>query len=164
MYIIDTNILAESNRFHFPHSKTPDFWDWLVFLGQKDIICIPETVYGEIGKGTDELPSWLECNKEVFFRPSIDAWPAMPDVLSSYVNIFGRGKTIPESLLETLQADPYVIAHAIAYRGTVVSNEIARNGKPNNYKEIRIPHVCRSLNTPCISLSQFLWQMRDRLP
>lgn len=164
MYIIDTNILVEANRVHFPLNTAPDFWNWLVMLGQQGKICFPELVYKEIGRGNDDLIDWLEIHKKIFFRESVEAYVAMPHVMQAYIDIFGKTSAIPETLLDTLGADPYIVAHAIVHSGIAVSNERQNYKMLKNYKEIKISHVCRILNIPCLTLVQFIWKLRQELP
>lgn len=154
MYVLDTDILATANRRDFPLTPKHEFWEWLVALGSKGELVVPEAVYNEIGRGDDELPSWLNENKKIFFRPTEEAIKNLPIVVATY------GNPMPENTLELLGADPYVIAHAYAIGATVLSNESPRPGAvaPKNKK---IPSICKILNIPCQSLSRFIWEMKS---
>ena len=56
VYVLDSNIFATSWRTHFPPDENTGFWEWLVSLGNKEMLIVPERVFEEIGKGNDELP------------------------------------------------------------------------------------------------------------
>ena len=88
----------------------------------------------------------------------------MPAVMDAYVKVYGQDSSFPEGTLETLKADPYVVAHAKGLSASVATGELAKNGKLANYKEVKIPHVCQSLNIPCFTFIQFLWAIRADLP
>jgi len=57
-------------------------------------------------------------------------------------------------------ADAFVIAHAMADKGAVVTFESAKC--PESQK-IRIPHVCAHFGVPCIDLKQLLIDLNARL-
>ena len=59
VYVLDSNILMSSCRTHFSFLEKTGFWEWLVKLGQKNLLIVPESVYEETGKGNDKLPEWL---------------------------------------------------------------------------------------------------------
>jgi len=164
MYIFDTCILVNANRVQFPISTNNLFWDWLVDCGKQGKIKIPESVFDEIGEGNDGLAQWIKQNKEHFFIPKDDAYTHMPAVMDAYVKAYGQDSSFPEGTLETLKADPYVVAHAKGLSASVATGELAKNGKLANYKEVKIPHVCQLLNIPCFTFIQFLWAIRADLP
>lgn len=152
-HIIDTNVLAKANRLDFPFHRGLRFWDWLVDLGNQGFIVIPEKVYEEIGKGTDELPSWLHDNRKSFFCSTQAALFSLQPVLMQY------GNPVPENLLEQIGADPYVIAHAHACGGIVISDEVPKAATSPVKK--KIPTVCAGLGVECWSFPRFLWELRS---
>ena len=54
------------------------------------------------------------------------------------------------------RADPWVIAHAIAQGGTVVSLE---GCAPNTSTKVKIPNVCSHFNVTCINTYQMLREL-----
>ena len=70
--------------------------------------------------------------------------------------------TIDEVILETLKADPWVIAHALTLGGTVVTSE--KSGKQTVPRKKKIPSICAVLDVPCCTITSFLWQMRRSMP
>lgn len=164
MYIIDTSILVNANRIQFPMAKNNTFWDWLVDLGKKKIIQIPQSVFEEIGEGNDDLPNWLEKNKNHFLLLKHQAYAYLDQVMDAYAKVYAKDDLPPEGLLESLKADPYIIAHAKNTSASVVTCELAKKGDFSNYKEVRIPHVCQKMGIPCLTFTQFIWELRDHLP
>jgi hypothetical protein len=69
---------------------------------------------------------------------------------------------LDEAEIEALEADPYLVAHALAAGGAVVTNEIPSNATLPKNK--RIPAVCRALGLPCLTLPAFMWEMRRTMP
>ena len=159
MFIIDSNILIEAKNFHFPLAPTHPFWDWLVMLGKKGEIKIPEEVYKELEAGNDNLPEWLQRHKSLFFLSKNNAYSELPSVLESYTALYGS--EISETELEVMKADPWVIAHAKALGGGVICNERIKAKVLKSVKEVKVPSVCKMLNIECLSLAQFLWKMKN---
>ena len=158
MFIIDSNILIEAKRVHFPLAPKHPFWDWLVELGERGEIKIPEAVYKELEVGKDELSEWLENHKSLFFIPERDAYSELPPVLESYIALYDS--EIDETELEVLKADPWVIAHAKALGGRVLSNERPKGKALKSIKEVKIPSVCKNFDIECVSLTQFFLEMK----
>jgi hypothetical protein len=109
-------------------------------------------VYEEIGKGDDGLPRWLDNNKRIFRKQTIDAVPSIPAVLGAY------GDPMTEAALERLKADPYVIAHAHVENAAVVTDE-APNKATASYNK-KIPTVCQTLKIQHIRFPRFIWDAR----
>jgi hypothetical protein len=57
-------------------------------------------------------------------------------------------------------ADPWIIAHAIADGGTVVSQE---TDKRPNANRVRIPDVCQHFGVPCIKVWDMLRNLNVKL-
>lgn len=152
IYVIDTNLLVSANRHDFPLDSMPDFWNHLVQLGTQGNVIIPEAVYEEIGKGNDELPGWLAKHKSVFYKPTA----AAIHLIGQVANAYGPGVT--EKQLEILQADPYVIAHALTCGATVVSDEAQSNATALH--NIKIPTVCSALSVNYMRFPRFVWETR----
>ena len=70
--------------------------------------------------------------------------------------------TTDEITLEELKADPWVIAHARAVAGTVVTSE--KPGNQTSPRKKKIPTVCETLHIPCCTITSFLWRMRSDMP
>lgn len=151
IYILDSSFFIETSRLHLPLDKQPIFWNWLVKLAKAKVISIPSMVYEELIAGDDRLAVWMQANKEALVNQNA-AYDQISRVMAE-----GYG-TIDEVTLEVLRADPWVIAHALAVGGTVVTSE--KPGKQTAPRNKKIPSVCKVLYVPCCTITSFLWQMR----
>lgn len=155
IYILDSNIFIEAKNIHLPFDRCPLFWNWLIELAEKGLITIPEEVYKEITAGNDQLATWMAEHKNVLVNPYA--------VFSRIGRVMEEGYgAIDEATLEKLKADPWVIAHASAVGGTVVTSE--KPGRHTIPYNKQIPSVCKTLQIPCCTITTFLWQMRSTLP
>ena len=34
LYLLDSNVLIDANRDYYPIERVPEFWDWLVAMGE----------------------------------------------------------------------------------------------------------------------------------
>lgn len=115
---------------------------------------IPEKVYKEVTIGNDDLVSWIKTYEETFFCKE-ECIFSLPDALVGYGNP-------TEADLEFLKADPYIIAHALAFGGTVVTGE-----KPKDTSVVKnksISTICSCLRVPCLTLPGFMWELRSTMP
>ena len=67
LYLLDANVLIDSNRDYYPIERVPEFWDWLKEMGDLGEVKIPEEIFEEIvlppPKYRDVLVEWLQANK-----------------------------------------------------------------------------------------------------
>jgi len=156
IYFLDTCILVHAKNLHFPLSEKSGFWGWLLKLGMDGTVRIPEYVFKEVNRGKDDLVDWMNIHKDIFLCKTVECIHFMPQTLVAYGN-----PTLNEAELEILEADPYLIAHALAVGGTVVSDEIPnRATAPKNKK---VPVVCKALSVPCLTLPAFMWELRQTM-
>ena len=45
LYILDANVLIDANRDYYPIQRIPEFWEWLVHVGQSTAVKIPIEIY-----------------------------------------------------------------------------------------------------------------------
>lgn len=155
IFVIDADALIHAYRYDFP----PDgdhggFWGWLDELAQSFDICIPEKVLEEIKKGNDGLADLLRELHHLKDLPTEDSLKHIPSVLEAYGAL-----TEVDIEIIGVKADPYIIAHAIESKATVVTNEIPEPGRtePRNKK---IPDICSILDVSCVRYPHFIWEMR----
>ena len=155
IFVIDTDALIHAYRYDFPpDGDHSGFWEWLDLLAQSFAICVPEKVLKEIEEGKDGLFDLLIKLPSLKHLPTEDALKHVGTVLEAY-------GPLTEVDLEIIDAtaDPYVIAHAIDIKGTVVTNEIHEPGRtaPRNKK---IPDICSKLDVLYVRYPHFIWEMR----
>jgi Domain of unknown function (DUF4411) len=159
LYLLDANTLIDAKRNYYPIDRVPEFWDWLVYLGQQEKIKIPLEIYEEFTDKKDKhgkkdmLAVWAEQqeNKEaLLFEEEVDR---------SLVNqIVYKGYT-PDPTDEDIRKvgrDPFLISYAIRdiENRTIVTTE---NSKPKKKGANRkIPDVCEYFDIHCINTFQMI--------
>ena len=58
LYLLDANVLIDANRYYYPIRRVPEFWSWLVHIGERSEVKIPIEIYEEIKDGVDDLSIW----------------------------------------------------------------------------------------------------------
>jgi len=140
IYCLDTNVLIQAWREYYSPKFCPDYWAVLNELGTQGRIFIPEMVYDEITRTEDDLLEWLKKSKIPIRK--IDE-PVTKCLQSIYDNNPIHKFLVDNTKARSL-ADPWVIAHAINEKATVVTKE----GKVTalNSKKIKIPNVCDNMD------------------
>ena len=123
LYLIDANVLIDANRDYYPIARVPQFWDWLVVMGQQGLVKVPLEIYEEIIVGNDALTSWLKDNKNaILLGESVSA--------NMVANVVDRGyaNDLTDDELLKMGNDPFLIAYALADRNRrcVVTTEASR--------------------------------------
>jgi hypothetical protein len=72
-YFLDSNFLIDAKNLHFPMDRKPEFWSWLVQLGNDGILGIPEAVHKEVTRGNDDLVEWVNRHQMIFYAKQKDA-------------------------------------------------------------------------------------------
>ena len=155
MYVLDSTFFIDIKNYDMPLETDPAFWDWLLMLAEAKTVAIPEQVYEELTAGNDKLAAWMRAHKNAF----VDQYAALAQIRRVMDEGYGL---LDEVTIETLWADPWVIAHALAVGGTVVTSE-----KPGNQtapRKKKIPSVCAALGVPCCTITAFLWRMHTSMP
>ena len=65
LYLLDANVLIEANRDYYPIDRVPEFWDWLIAMGENGRVKIPLEIYEEVTDGNDAVAVWLRDNKDI---------------------------------------------------------------------------------------------------
>lgn len=155
-YCLDSGIFIEAWNKYYSPIFCSDYWDILSELGKKDAIIVPSSVKEEIYKIDDKLKEWLEEHE--FLIRDIDE-----KVQTSLKLIFDKDekhKRLVDSIKGRSMADPWVIAHALAEKATVVTKE---NKEINmDTDRIKIPNVCDNMGIRCIDDFQFINEVQIR--
>lgn len=127
-----------------------EFWAFLSDQLDEGAIRTPLMVYKEIADGHDQLAQWFKTRKKngLCVRPSRDVQKKLTIVSGHVVAKHGTQWATP--FLK--KADPWIIAHALADGGTVVTQE-TEQGKG---QKVKVPTVCGELGVKCIDTYEML--------
>lgn len=145
---LDTDSLIRAKNGPYGFDIAPGFWTFLEQKASEGIIASSVTVYGELEDGAeDDLLQWAKQQKDVGFFVDADLLVQTAfRQIADYVN-----NTYPQyQASEFLNgADPWIIAHAKAYGGKIVTFE---KGAPNS-KKPKIPDICQQfVMEDCLNL------------
>lgn len=161
LYLLDANTLITAKNNYYPLLRFPDYWSWLIHMGQQDIVKVPTEIYGEYrgkvmrGGQQDELAKWAQA------KATTDALLLKEEDVDHLGDVIERGYGIDiddERLLATGK-DPWLIAYALNDRENriIVTSEVS---KPNLQKQNRrIPDVCGDLNVRCIDSHRLISEL-----
>jgi len=124
---LDSDSFITPNRGPYAFDIAPGFWAFLERVAGEGVIASSRLVYEELHGGTgDDLSNWAEAMNErgFFVDPDAGVQAAFQEI-ADYVN----NRYPPHQAAHFLGgADPWIIAHAKAYAGVVVTFE-ARAGR-----------------------------------
>ncbi|GGH29506.1 hypothetical protein GCM10007423_16920 [Dyadobacter endophyticus] len=138
-YCLDANVLIQAWNSYYSPKFCPSYWEVLNELGSAGRIFIPEAVYEEITRTDDDLCEWLKQSR-------IDIKEITGEVAQCLRNIYAANPThitLVDNLKGRSLADPWVIAHAMHERATVVTKE--EKVTALNANRIKIPNVCENM-------------------
>ena len=141
-YWLDSNIFIEGKKGPYGFDIAPRFWALIAELTVDGRISCPVWVYEELLEGRDDLVGWAQNRKAsgLFVEPSLDVQQAFKEI-TAYVSTSYPDTQATRRFLS--RADPWVIAHAVAEGGAVVTMEIPL---PPNVPKVTVPNVCNHLD------------------
>lgn len=147
-YWLDASVFIELHRKYHPVNRALSFWSWMAKKVDEGSIVCPKCVYKEIAEDErhqDALAQWVKIRKErgLCIPPSkaVQTWVGK---MEAYV--FGK-YAYAEAWDFSRGGDCWVIAHALAENGTVVTKESTLHPEA---KKARIPDVCKKFDVACI--------------
>jgi hypothetical protein len=153
IYLLDANVLIDANRDYYPIRRIPEFWEWLIFQGERNLVKIPIEVFEEIRNGNDELTAWIntaDVKSSLLFTEQVDV-PFVSQVVNE-----GYSANLTDDEVEKLGRDPFLIAYALksSLDRIVVTTEAS---KPRRVGANRhVPDVCKSLGIKWCHTFQFI--------
>lgn len=157
-YILDTNVFIEPwGKYYSPRFCT-GYFACLNKLGIKGLIAIPEMVQKEVTKVDDDLAHWLLNKSQI---PVLNITESVQKTLRSIYSHDPKHVRLTDTSKSRSMADPWVIAHAIVERATVVSKENKVTSKGS--KKVRIPNVCENMGIRCIHDFDFIDEVGIKL-
>lgn len=152
-YCIDSNVLIQAWQKYYSPKFCSDYWDVLNELGNQKRIFIPEEVHKEITKTDDELSKWLKGSKIPISKIDEKVTNCLKEIYSKNP----LHKFLVDNIKQRSLADPWVIAHALSEKATVVTQENKETAL--NSKRIKIPNVCENMGVRCINDFQLIEEL-----
>ena len=151
---LDTNSFIEPKKGPYGFDIAPGFWAFLEQKINEGIIASSVTVYDELENGAeDDLLQWAKQQKDAgfFIAPDPLVQTAFRQI-ADYIN-----NTYPQHQASKFldDADPWIIAHAKAYGGRVVTFETAAP----NAKKPKIPDVGNQFEVYCLNIYQMVREL-----
>jgi len=150
IYCLDANVLIQAWQKYYSPKFCPDYWNILMELGTQKRIFLPEAVYDEITRTEDDLSKWLKLSTIPIFK--IDEH--VTQCLQSIFSHDPLHKNLVDNTKSRSLADPWVIAHAINEKATVVTKE--EKVTAFNSHKIKIPNVCENMGVRWINDFDFI--------
>ena len=147
LHLLDSNRLIDANRDYYPIHRVPEFWAWLVYIGEQGRVKVPQEVYDKVTDANDDLASWLKENRGAMSLAE-DVEPQLLNLVLSE----GYADDLADDEIEQLNEDPFLIAYALAdiNHRCVVTTEVS---KPSRQRANRhIPDVCNGFDVCCLHI------------
>jgi len=146
-YWFDTNVFIEPKNRYYSFELAPRYWSFLVEKGGERVVSSPRLVYDELtADKDDDLARWARDNRDCgLFVQADEQVQAEFERVAAYVV---RTYEEQAAALFLAGADPWLIAHALANGGRVVTFETRKNPP----KVGRIPNICDEFGVECEDL------------
>ena len=147
LFLLDANVLIDANRDYYSFDVVPEFWSWLIHMGNQDRVKIPLEAYEEIKDGNDNLALWAKemSAEEALLFPEETNIELVQTVIQE-----GYAPDLSDIEIEKIGRDPFLIAYALndIRNRCLVTTEKSAPGKKRANR--RIPDVCNDLSiTSC---------------
>ncbi|MDY9919808.1 MAG: DUF4411 family protein [Proteiniphilum sp.] len=160
-YLLDSNVLIQAHRMYYPFDVVPGFWDKLIDLSNRGLICSIDKVKKEICDVStpDKLALW--CANDIdagFFTDTsscVDTYANIAIWVHSNRHFMQNAK---DEFLSTDLADPWLIAYAIQHDCIIVTHETSQ---PQRKNKIKIPEPCIYFGIRYISPIQMFRELRE---
>lgn len=156
-YWLDSNVFIEGKKGPYGFDIAPRFWIMIDELIADNRISCPAMVYNELLGTQDDLAAWAQNRREsgLFIQPDTEVQEAYR-MVGEYVIQRYPDNQARRRFLD--RADPWVIAHATAQGGAVVTLEVIM---PDSSHQVRVPNVCRhsGFNVRCINTYDMLREL-----
>ena len=154
LYLLDANVLIDAARDYYPIDRVPQFWDWLVYMGERCQVKVPQEVYDKVIDANDDLAVWLKNNKNILLLDE--------DVDTEKLNMVmnkGYADDLTDNEIEQLNEDPFLIAYALvdSRNRCVVTTERPRPSKQGANRHI--PDVCKDFDVCCHDTFQLVREL-----
>ncbi|MBK7889298.1 MAG: DUF4411 family protein [Bdellovibrionales bacterium] len=150
IYCFDTSSLIWAMRTAYPLDVLPPFWEKMSDAASAGLIISPEAVKDEIGARDDDLLKWTKESKFPFAPMDGAQATNMKTVMSKCGPLIDPTRKKDE-------ADPYVVALALAKSAVIVTQE---NTLGPSSPRMKIPDACKVMGLQSINLLSFIREMK----
>jgi len=144
-YCFDTSSFVNPWAKWYPPNTFPTIWQRLDQLIQSNKIISSDEVFRETEKQADDLHEWLKQRQQIFIPLDEDIQIATIEIQQQFPKLVDYNK-------QRSQADPFVIATAIVYRKTLVTEEIPSQ----SVNKPKIPNVCQHFGLEYINFLELM--------
>lgn len=135
-YVLDANVFIQAKNLHYGFDFCPAFWGWLEQKNSEGLVASVEKVGEELEGGEDDLADWTKTMGHGFFQKPDAAVLNAFTTISTWATAAGYQPSGVNTFLQV--ADPWLVAHALAYDCIVVTHEVPADST----KKIKIPNAC----------------------
>lgn len=160
-YLLDTNVLIEAHKKCYSPDLTMTFWKRLARQSQIGTVRSIDKVRNEIDTKNKFLTTWAANNFAQWENTRNN------DTLNQYRELLKWSTEHPQfnasaksKFARTDNADPWLVAHAIATKCTVVTEEVYNF---DIKKDIPVPNVCKQFNVPYMNTFTMLRELNINL-
>lgn len=160
-YLLDSNVFIQAHRHSYPFDVFPSFWNKLLDLSNRELICSIDKVKKELCDipTPDELAVWCidEMNTEFFVNTSycVDKYAELALWVGLNIQFHQNAK---DDFLATDLADSWLIAYAMKHDCIIVTHEIS---EPNRRNRIKIPEPCAHFGIKYITPIQMFRELGE---
>ncbi|BCW92316.1 MAG: twitching motility protein PilT [Thermoanaerobaculum sp.] len=162
VYVLDSDVFMTAARSYYAFDLVPKFWDALVQEARNGRLLSIDRVKHEIDRGKDKLKDWANNDFHTWFVST-----SSPAILDAYRRIMQWGLNhnqftggAKHEFAKADNADPWLVAYAVAERCVVVTNE---KFDAKIRRSIKIPNVCQAFNVQYVDLFEMLRRLGLRL-
>lgn len=144
-YLLDSNVLIRADADYYPRDRIPQFWEWLIEMGNGGEVKIPFEIYGEIAVGTDALAGWIReshVKEALLLDENVD-----PDRMQEalYIGYQAQDPKFNDAEAQKIGMDIFLVAYALAENERiVVTREVSKRTK--RFGSSKLPDVCEDCN------------------
>lgn len=110
--LLDANVLIDANRLYYPMDRVPEFWQWLVAMGEQGLIKIPIEVYEKVTAASDDLSHWLKAHRNALLHDEMVDQSLLVRVVQE-----GYAPDLDDVEQEKLNEDPFLVAYVLTTVG-----------------------------------------------
>jgi len=155
LYLLDASVLITAHSLYYPIDAVPEYWGWLIHIGNQGQVKMPFEIYEEVKEGPDGekdmLFEWLQQEKtrNAFLLPdTVD-----PDLMQQVI-VKGYAPDLTDDQIEQIGRDPFLIAYALVSQDRCVVT--VETSEPKKQRQNRkIPDVCITMGVASCNPFEF---------